>query len=427
MPMIIEGNQRGHAKQLANHLLNDRDNDHVTIHEITGFSSETVHGAFQEIQATSRATRCTQFLFSVSLNPPQDEIVNNETFEKALSDIEQKMGLEGQPRVVVFHEKEGRRHAHCVWSRIDAQSMTAINLPFYKKKLNEISKDIYLEQDWNMPKGFIDKQYTNPLNFTREEWQQAKRQDDDPRMIKHIFKQAWGASDDAKSFAHALQNHGFTLAKGDQRGFVAVDYKGEVYSLSRWTGLKTRALNARLKQEDLPSVQQAKTKIAEMMTDVLQKHINDVRLERSKKYQPLKSALLNLRERHRAERSALELRHAERQRHEETQRQELMPRWFKGVLARITGKHRRIQEENRQDALKCQARDQKEKQALITKQLQERGRLQNHVQNIRNEHNETMLQMRKDIGTYMEMKEKNSPEPVEFKPQQQDRGGYAME
>ena len=104
-----------------------------------------------------------------------------------------------------------------------------------------------------------------------------------------------------------------------------------------------------------------------------------------------------------------------------------MPTWFKGVLARITGNHRRIQEEKRQDALKCQARDQKEKHELITKQLQERGRLQTHVQNLRQEHNETMSQMRKDIGTYMEMKEKNSPEPVQFKPQQQDRGGYAME
>ncbi|MGN7439097.1 MAG: hypothetical protein ACTHOO_10700 [Alcanivorax sp.] len=181
-----------------------------------------------------------------------------------------------------------------------------------------------------------------------------------------------------------------------------------------------------MKQEDLPSVQQAKTKIAEIMTDILQKHINVVRQERSKKYQPLKSALMNLRERHRTERSALELRHSERQRHEETQRQERMPRGFKGVLARITGKHRRIQEENRQDALQCQTRDQKEKQELITKQLQERGRLQDHVQNLRSEHNETMLQMRKDIGTYMEMKERNSSEPVEFKPQQQDRGGYTM-
>jgi len=77
--------------------------------------------------------------------------------------------------------------------------------------------------------------------------------------------------------------------------------------------------------------------------------------------------------------------------------------------------------------MKCQARDKKEKQELITEQLQKRGRLQNHVQNLRNEHNETMLQMRKDIGTYMEIKEKNSPEPVQFKPERQERGGYAMQ
>lgn len=33
--------------------------------------------------------------------------------------IERKLGLEGQPRAIVFHEKEGRRHAQAIWSRID--------------------------------------------------------------------------------------------------------------------------------------------------------------------------------------------------------------------------------------------------------------------------------------------------------------------
>lgn len=425
--MIIEGNQRGSAKQLANHLLNDKDNEHVTVHEIKGFSSQSVHGALQEIQATSRATRCKQFLFSASLNPPRNEVVSTETFEKALSDIEQKMGLEGQPRIVIFHEKEGRRHAHCVWSRIDAQSMTAINLPFYKKKLNEISKNIYLEQGWNLPKGFIDKQYRNPLNFTREQWQQAKRQEDDPRIIKHIFKQAWNSSDNTKSFAHALQNYGFTLAQGDRRGFVAVDYKGEIYSLSRWTGIKTRALKVRLKQgDDLPSVQEAKNKIAEVMTDVLKTHIHDIRNDRSKKFQPLKNATMTMRNNHRYARSSLYKSQNERMAKEEQQRRERLPTWFMGLVSRITGKHRRIQETNRQDALKYHTRDHVEKQALVTKQLQEHGRLQAKIQAVRQDHNETMLQMRKDIGVYMDMKEQNKPEPAQFTLEQQNNG-YAQE
>jgi hypothetical protein len=48
----------------------------------------------------------------------------------------------------VFHEKEGRRHAHAVWSRINGDTMRAIPIPYFKNKLNTIAKDIYLEQSW---------------------------------------------------------------------------------------------------------------------------------------------------------------------------------------------------------------------------------------------------------------------------------------
>lgn len=186
--MILEGNQRGGARQLARHLMNRDDNEHVEVHEISGFMSDSVMGAFDEIHAVSRGTKCRQFMFSVSLNPPQDVIAPPEYFEKAIAQIEERNGLSGQPRVIVFHEKEGRRHAHAVWSRIDADEMKAINLPHYKLKLNDISKQLYLEYGWNLPQGFIDRQYRNPLNFTRDEWQQAKRTQDDPRMLKQLFR-----------------------------------------------------------------------------------------------------------------------------------------------------------------------------------------------------------------------------------------------
>jgi len=240
--MILEGNQRGGARQLARHLMNTQDNEHVEVHEISGFMSDSVIGAFDEIHAVSRGTKCRQFMFSVSLNPPQGVIAPPEYFEKAIAQIEERTGLSGQPRVIVFHEKEGRRHAHAVWSRIDANEMKAINLPHYKLKLNDISKQLYLEHGWNLPQGFIDKQYRNPLNFTRAEWQQAKRTQDDPRMLKQLFRQVWEQSDNQQSFQAALKDHGFWLARGDRRGFVAVDYKGEVYSLSRWTGVKPKEL-----------------------------------------------------------------------------------------------------------------------------------------------------------------------------------------
>jgi hypothetical protein len=220
--MILEGNQRGGARQMARHLTNTQDNEHVEVHEISGFMSGSVMGALDEIHAVSRGTKCKQYMFSVSLNPPHDVIAPVEYFEKAITQIEERNGLSGQPRVVVFHEKEGRRHAHCIWSRIDA-------------------------------------------------------------------------------------------VRGDRRGFVAVDYKGEVYSLSRWTGVKSKELKQRLNQpERLPDVQQVKIEISQSMSDVLKRHIDTVHDQRKQDYAPLKRTIQTMKTQHQNQRDSLEKQQKER-------------------------------------------------------------------------------------------------------------------
>ena len=217
--MILKASQRGGALALARHLQRTDENDHVEVHELRGFASETLAGALNEVAAISKGTRCLQYLFSVSLNPPGSETVPVKVFEEAVRTIEEQLGLQGQPRAVVFHEKEGRRHAHAVWSRIDAQEMKAINLSHFKRKLQTISKQLYLEHGWSLPEGLQEKGKGNPLNFSREEWQQAKRIKQDPRTIKTQFQEAWATSDDHLSFKAALEERGYFLAKGDRRGF----------------------------------------------------------------------------------------------------------------------------------------------------------------------------------------------------------------
>ena len=142
--MILKGSQRGNAAQLARHLLNDKDNEHIALHEVRGFLSGDLANALAEADAIAKGTRCKQFLFSLSLSPPETENVPIEVFETAIEMIEQKLGLGDHPRAIVFHEKEGRRHAHAVWSRIDVETMTAKNLPFFKAKLMDVSKELYL-------------------------------------------------------------------------------------------------------------------------------------------------------------------------------------------------------------------------------------------------------------------------------------------
>ena len=58
--MILKGSQRGNAAQLARHLLNLRENEHVELHELRGCSSEGLLDALHEAEAIARGTRCKQ-------------------------------------------------------------------------------------------------------------------------------------------------------------------------------------------------------------------------------------------------------------------------------------------------------------------------------------------------------------------------------
>lgn len=272
--MILKASQRGRGQNLAVHLMRTEENEHIDLHELRGFASNDLKGAFREAEATAKGTRCRQYLFSLSLSPPADAHVSVETFRETIDRIEKRLGLEGQPRALVFHEKKGRRHAHCVWSRIDAETMTARQLSFFKTKLMEISRELYLEQGWEMPRGIEKMGERNPLNFTLAEWQQAKRKGNDPRELRHVVQTSWKQSDSARAFARSLEDKSLFLAKGDRRSFVVLDHTGDVHALPRLLDLKTKEVRARLGEGvGLPNVEEAKATLARRMTPALRRHI----------------------------------------------------------------------------------------------------------------------------------------------------------
>lgn len=130
--MILVGGQRGGGADLARHLMKD-ENERVIVHEVRGFVADDLAGAFQESYAISRGTRCKQHLYSLSLNPPKEADPRQELLVDAVNRAEERLGLSGQPRAIVFHEKRGtdgevRRHAHAVWCRIDTHKMRAVQM-----------------------------------------------------------------------------------------------------------------------------------------------------------------------------------------------------------------------------------------------------------------------------------------------------------
>ncbi|BBK42811.1 hypothetical protein STVA_28310 [Allostella vacuolata] len=407
--MILKASQRAGGKQLAVHLLRMDENDHVEVHELRGFVADDLNGAFHEAYAVSRGTKCRQFLFSLSLNPPETENVPVEAFEAAIDTIEERLGLTGQPRAIVFHEKEGRRHAHCVWSRIDAQTMRAVHLPHFKRKLHDLSRQLYLEHGWRMPAGLADSRNRDPFNFTRQEWQQARRAKVDPKAQKALLQECWSVSDSRAAFANALAAKGYYLAQGDRRGFVVIDYKGEVYSLSRWLAIKPKEIAARLGDpQDLPTVEQMKADLASRMTAKLRAHIAAADAEFAERKAAMEAKRVQLVQRQRAARQDLKAVQQTRIVLESRQRAGRLRKGLLGLWDWVTGRNKKIREQNAQEAALADKRDRAEKQALIEQQLAERRRLQHEIRQARRIHTVETGRLNLEIGTYLTM---GPPEP----------------
>jgi MobA/VirD2-like, nuclease domain len=340
----------------------------------------------------------------LSLNPPPFKQVPIQNFEAAIEQVEQKLGLGNQPRAIVFHEKEGRRHAHVVWSRIDTDKMIAINLPYFKMKLQDVSRDLYRKHEWQMPDGLLDKRDRNPLNFSREEWQQSRRAGLHPKDVKRIFQESWAASDSKEAFSQALLSKGFVLARGDRRGFVALDHQGEVYAIAKYTGIRTKAVRERLGEpKGLPSVEQAKTQIANDYADKLKQHLTQAVRSKYKRSASFEFQRKQLVENQRAEREALTQSHQARWEAETLDRSRRLSSGLVGIWHRLTGRYSKIQQQNEMETVAALQRDRKEKDDLIYSHIQQRQHLNLRQRSELHCHEMEIELLRQDIKQYRSM------------------------
>ena len=407
--MILKGSQRAGAKQLASHLLNDRDNDHVSTLELRGFVAGDLRGALSESHAISKATKCKQFLFSLSLNPPKHHSAAEADFLAAADKAETVLGLEGQPRAVVIHEKQGRRHAHVVWSRIDSEKLTAVNLPFFKERLKKLSKELFLEHGWALPDGLKANGGKSPLNFTRAEWQQAQRQELDPREIKAAFREAWERTDTLKGFGNAMAERGYFIAKGDRRGFVAVDVNGEIYSLPRWIGVRTKEVQLKFGSPDqLEPVGAVKEAVLARVTVQLKSFIKEVKEKQARDRQPLEAEKKRLVAKQRQERESLAKKQEARWLAETKTRSERFRTGLKGVFDLVTGRAREIRKQNETEAYRSLQRDRAQRDDLVLAHLSERQALQKKFDDLRVTHKRERKLLARDVTQVLRSSERRS-------------------
>ena len=266
--MVIKGGSISGAARFAAHLERTDTNEiRNEVIEMRDVAATDLRGALREMEAVASACpNCKKPLYQASINTQAHERMTDEQRMQAVDRLEKELGLTGQPRVVVVHEKnDGREHCHVVWSRIDLDKMRTISDSHNFRKHEIVARELEREFGHERVQGAHierDGKPRPPRTPSHKEIQQGARTGVSPKQAREHLTALWQRADNGKAFAEGLAQSGWILARGDRRDFVAIDQKGGTHSLSRRiegaTAKDVRARLADLELRQLPSVAEAR-------------------------------------------------------------------------------------------------------------------------------------------------------------------------
>ena len=273
--MIPFGSQRALGQDLATHLLNAQENERLEVEQVRGAIARDLHGAFAEWEAQAHTlTRCTNYLYSLSINPDQRQgRLTREQYLEYIDRTEQRLGLSGQPRAVVFHVKKDRQgtpreHCHVVWSRIDVERGKARHVAFDHEKLMTVTREFARDYGLKLPDGYHREKGADRPKKSRQMSLYDKRQEDlgglSLEQRKAQVTAAWERRDTPRAFVRSLEDMGYILSTGN-RDYVLVDRYGHMNSLPKLIDdkkVRTKEVRDFLAQDfpkdSLPSVYEAR-------------------------------------------------------------------------------------------------------------------------------------------------------------------------
>ena len=185
---------------------------------------------------------------------------------------------------------------------------------------------------------------------------------------------------------------------------MALDYKGEVYAISRWTGQKAKDVKAKLGDpSSLPSVEETKATISERMTGLINRYIRDAETALQSKEAAITTRKAQMKERHCAARQTLIENQAERWADETVARAGKLRGGIAGLWDWMTGKSKKIAKENEAEAYQAVRRDDQEREEQRQQQLEERRALQSELSDLQDRHADEVAALRADIAIYLDL------------------------
>lgn len=260
--MICNGGSRGGPYELAVHLQRTDTNEEVELLETRGVISQGITGALDEFGAIASGSRCIEYLYHANIDPPKGTEFSERDYLAAADLLEKNLRLSGHQRVIVRHRKDGRSHLHVVWNRVNVDTMRSVKMSWDYIIHEQTSRQLEIMHGLPLTPGRFtgrEKDIEAPKRARpAKDVQQEQRTGVKREAVVVILNEAWDRSDDGRSYAAALAAEGWTLARGDRRGFIAIDPKGGAHSLSRFIdGVDTKAIARRFEDLDRDSLPNA--------------------------------------------------------------------------------------------------------------------------------------------------------------------------
>lgn len=261
--MILHGStiaSTHHARQMAAHLYKV-ENEHVIPRETIGQSKSRT--AFEndlvQMHLFTRMTKGKRGIFHVAINPRDFESLTSEQKDRAIEIIEEKFGLTGQTRMQVEHIKEGRAHSHVFWSTVDQDQGKLIDLPHYKRRLQDCADQ--MEKEFGHERTCRE---TNEHSFeiTNAERMAERKTGRKAMANKEQVTTIWNQTESWENFLNGLRKNGYEVAKGERCRFALIDPKGNVSNLVRQLPRTVKTKDVRVRagelEQQLPDLEKAK-------------------------------------------------------------------------------------------------------------------------------------------------------------------------
>ncbi len=229
--MIILGFRRDDARDLACYLLRQGENEEITIREMSHFplqplTRENVLNAFRLMEAQTVLKGSLRSLYHVVLSLRENESLNSDQLQMAVTCIAANFGLSQHQRIVVQHKKQGKSHFHIAFNLIHPATGKLAALQWTDRIRRKTAIQLAELFGFEAPPPRV-------WPIRRWEYNRGKKSGIDPLLMRREVTSIYRRSSTGEEFRNQLGAAGLILSKGRYENYILIDRARDIHGLIR--------------------------------------------------------------------------------------------------------------------------------------------------------------------------------------------------